>query len=129
MIFHRSTRQDSLRPGKGVRLSWLVAAWTCIIGVLLIGAGFWISSTAPGTLEVNQWLDMTSVKFGFTLFQIGAIANLVGGVTCAWLLILGSYRLSRYGDSDHVSRIKELLWNVSGLLVAGCLVIAAATTD
>ena len=127
MTYERPDSRDSPEHDQGVRLSWLVAAWSCIIGAVLIALGGWSASTAPGTLEAMDWERTTSVQLGFALSVIGAVAILLGSITCAWLLALGSYQLWRYSDYDRGSRIRELLWNTSGLLIAVALVLAVAT--
>jgi hypothetical protein len=112
---------------RGVRLSWLLAAWSCIVGAGLIALGTWSISTAPGTLEVMDWEQTSSVQLGAALWAIGGFAILLGSITCVWLLVLGSYQLWRNSGYDRGGRIRELLWNALGTLIAVALVLVIAT--
>ena len=127
MTDERADSHDSPQHTEGVRLSWLAAAWSCIIGAGLIALGAWSVSTAPGTLEAMDWERTTSVKLGTALSAIGGFDIVAGSITCVWLLALGSYQLWRHSDYDRGSRIRELLWNALGTLIAVALVLAIAT--
>jgi hypothetical protein len=127
VTYERPDSHDSTEHVQGVRVSWLVAAWSCIVGAVLIALGTWSVSTAPGTLEAMDWERTTSVQLGTALYAIGGLAIMAGSITCAWLLALGTYQLWRYSDCDLGSRIRELLWNALGTLIAVALVLAVAT--
>jgi hypothetical protein len=67
----RADSRDSPKHVQGVRLSWLAATWSCIIGSGLIALGTWSMSTAPGTLEAMDWQQTSSVQLGTALWAIG----------------------------------------------------------
>jgi hypothetical protein len=67
------------------------------------------------------------VQLGTALWAIGGFAILLGSITCVWLLVLGSYQLWRNSGHDRGGRIRELLWNALGTLIAVALVLVIAT--
>ena len=127
MTDERAESRDLPEHVQGARLSWLAAAWSCIVGAGLIALGVWSVSTAPGSLEAMDWERTTSVQLGTTLSAIGGVAILLGSITCVWLLVLGGYQLRHYPRYDRGGRIRELLWNALGALIAVAVVIAIAT--
>jgi hypothetical protein len=74
-----------------------------------------------------DWERTSSVQLGTALFGIGGFAILLGSITCVWLLVLGGYQLWRYSDYDRGGRIRELLWNALGALIAVAIVLAITT--
>lgn len=82
MTDERADSRDSPQHTQGVRLSWLAAAWSCIVGAALIALGRWSVSTAPGTLEAMDWERTSSVQLGTALCAIGGLAIVAGSITC-----------------------------------------------
>jgi hypothetical protein len=87
-------------------------------GLLLIALAEWITSTVPGDMEANAWLDTAGVSTGLTLLQIALVSQVVGFITCSIMSALGAYRLwRRFSDAERASLTREIAWNVVGVLI------------
>ena len=108
-------------PAVGVRLWWVLGASLSGIGLVMLAAGSWLASTVPGNSDVNAWSHSHAAQIALVSFVLGCLVELIGfGISLSLVVSLvasGGFGLLGDSDVDRASRIKEMCWNVVGVLI------------
>ena len=77
----------------------------------------------PGTYDANDWGSDDGAQVAIVISILAALGLVIGFLTCATLLIVGGIRLRRYSGDDRRSRLKEIAWNATGVVIPVVVIV------